>query len=161
MRGRCLLVKLYIGILRVGPQGTPDVPKAHRPWETGKYIPSNNSVCSLIVPTSRARPSPQQPGVPELPWTRLVCVEEKSTPAPSAGTATAPLKALLEGMPFPNAFLDLVRCPSSQICKHTSCPKTYVPFRPFRSEPNWFPAKSKRLSHSRARPILFWGPHTA
>lgn len=131
MRGRCLLVKLYISILTVGPNGTQNVPQAHQPLETNNYINSNNSVCPLsIVLTSRALPSPQ-PGVPEMPRTHLMSADGKPAPAPSASTGT---DCPTEGMPLPDAIHAPVLSPRSQNDKHSSCTKRHVPSGPQRSE---------------------------
>lgn len=56
VHGRCLLNKLYISILSVGPNETQNVPRAHQPLETSKYINSNNSRFATHCPHLQSPP---------------------------------------------------------------------------------------------------------
>jgi hypothetical protein len=96
MEGVCLLIKLYINVLGVGPKEPKISPGLTQPLETDNYISSNNSTFACPLFQSAIRPPLTSA---RCSWGSWKCLTQphRSTAAPCYGFL---LKAHYSQMPF-------------------------------------------------------------
>lgn len=140
----------------MGPIMVPGLTNLWRQINTSIAI--LQSYCSPLSPPAKPSPHPNQVFLGCPGHVRLKCAGEKSAPASSMSTGTAPLRAPSGEMTFPNAILAPVRSP----CSQDQLPKDAHPFQASEARTMLvLQQKGKRVSRSSTCPTLLFGPQNS